>query len=97
MHDDKQRYFLTNYNNSGKTFYLGHWEGDGYLKVNDWTTNPSPATIQGMIGWLNNRQQAVDDAKRDTVYTNVNVFNYAEGNRVRDAMLNGPNNERARH
>jgi hypothetical protein len=22
-------YFLTNYNNSGKTFYLGHWEGDG--------------------------------------------------------------------
>jgi hypothetical protein len=89
---DVTRYFLTNYNNSGKTFYLGHWEGDGYLKVNNWTTNPSPATIQGMIGWLNNRQQAVDDAKRDTVYTNVNVFNYAEVNRVRDAMLNGPNN-----
>ena len=61
---DVTRYFLTNYNNSGKTFYLGHWEGDGYLKVNNWTTNPSPATIQGMIGWLNNRQKAVDDAKR---------------------------------
>lgn len=93
---DVTRYFLTNYNNSGKTFYLGHWEGDGYLSVNNWSTNPSSATIQGMIGWLNNRQQAVDDAKRDTVYTNVNVFNYAEVNRVRDAMLNGPNNnERA--
>ena len=26
-------YLLTNYNNSGKTFYLGHWEGDGYLSV----------------------------------------------------------------
>ncbi|MDE3066326.1 MAG: DUF2341 domain-containing protein [Verrucomicrobiota bacterium] len=89
---DLTRYLLTNYNNSGKTFYLGHWEGDGYLKVNDWTTNPSPATIQGMIGWLNNRQQAVDDAKRDTVFTNVNVFNYTEANRVRDAMLDGPTN-----
>ena len=85
-------YLLTNYNNSGKTFYLGHWEGDGYLKVNGWTTNPSPATIQGMIGWLNNRQQAVDDAKRATTCTNVFVYNYAECNRVRDAMLNGSNN-----
>ena len=86
------RYLLTNYNNSGKTFYLGHWEGDGYLKVNNWSTNPNPATIQGMIGWLNNRQMAVDDAKKATTYTNVNVFNYAEANRVRDAMLNGPTN-----
>jgi hypothetical protein len=86
------QYLLTNYNNSGKTFYLGHWEGDGYLSVNNWSTNPNPATIQGMIGWLNNRQKAVDDAKRATAYTNVNVFNYTEANRVRDAMLNGPNN-----
>ncbi len=85
-------YLLTNYNNSGKTFYLGHWEGDGYLEVNGWTTNPSPVTVQGMIGWLNNRQKAVDDAKAATTYTNVNVFNYAECNRVRDAMLNGPTN-----
>lgn len=85
-------YLLTNYNNSGKTFYLGHWEGDGYLKVNNWTTNPSPAVVSAMIAWLNNRQKAVDDAKQATSYTNVNVFNYAEANRVRDAMLNGSNN-----
>jgi hypothetical protein len=89
-------YLLTNYDNSGKTFYLGHWEGDGYLSVvvngQSWATNPSPATISGMIGWLNNRQKAVDDAKNATPHTNVFVFNYAEANRVRDAMLNGPNN-----
>jgi hypothetical protein len=85
-------YLLTNYNNSGKTFYLGHWEGDGYLSVSNWTTNPRAATIEGMIGWLNNRQKAVDDAKAATACTNVQVFNYAECNRVRDAMLNGTNN-----
>jgi hypothetical protein len=89
---DLTRYLLTNYNNSGKTFYIGHWEGDGYLEVNGWTTNPPPQWIQGMIGWLNNRQQAVDDAKAATTFTNVEVYNYAECNRVRDAMLNGPNN-----
>ena len=87
-------YLLTNYNNSGKTFYLGHWEGDGYLEINGWTTNPPPTYIPGMIGWLNNRQQAVDDAKAAMagVYSNVEVFNYAECNRVRDAMLNNSNN-----
>ena len=85
-------YLLTNYNNSGREFFLGHWEGDGYLSVNNWSTNPSPAVVQAMIGWLNNRQKAVDDARAATAHTNVNVYNYAEVNRVRDAMLNGPNN-----
>jgi hypothetical protein len=89
---DLGRYLLTNYNNSGKTFYLGHWEGDGYLSVNNWSTNPSPAVIQGMIAWENNRQKAIDDAKAGLNFTNVNVYYYAEANRVRDAMLNGPNN-----
>lgn len=85
-------YLLTNYNNSGREFFLGHWEGDGYLSVNNWSTNPSPAVVQAMIGWLNNRQKAVDDARDATAHTNVNVYNYAEVNRVRDAMLNGANN-----
>jgi Concanavalin A-like lectin/glucanases superfamily/Domain of unknown function (DUF2341) len=86
------QYLLTNYNNSGKTFYLGHWEGDGYLEVSNWTVNPNPATVSGMIGWLNNRQLAVDNAKAATVYSNVFVYNYAECNRVQDAMNNGSNN-----
>ena len=89
---DLTQYLLTNYNNSGKTFYLGHWEGDGYLSVNNWSTNPSPAVIQGMILWENTRQKAVDDAKAKTAFSNVNVYYYAEANRVRDAMVNGPDN-----
>jgi hypothetical protein len=85
-------YLLTNYTGSAKTFYLGHWEGDGYLNVNNWTTNPSPAVVTGMILWENTRQKAVDDAKAAMHYSNVAVFYYAEANRVRDAMLNGSNN-----
>ncbi len=87
------RYCLTNYNQSGKSFYLGHWEGDWYLLNNyDTSGNPSPTAIQGMIDWLNNRQRAVDDAMRTVPHTNVSVFLYTEANRVRDAMLNGPTN-----
>ena len=88
---DLTRYLLTNYNNSGKTFYLGHWEGDGYLCPNSsWGTNPTPTMVQGFINYLNNRQKAIDDAKGATTFTNVNVFGYAEANRVRDAINNNP-------
>ena len=85
-------YLLTNYNHSGKTFYFGHWEGDGYLNANGWSTNPSPTAVQGFIDCLNNRQKAIDDAKASISHSNVDVFCYAEVNRVRDAMLNGPTN-----
>ena len=82
---------LTNYNHSGKSFYLGHWEGDWYL-LNDYVTtnNPSTTALTGMIDWLNNRQKAVDDAVASIPHTNVWVYNYTEVNRVRDAMVNGP-------
>ena len=85
-------YLLTNYNNAGKSFYLGHWEGDWYLLPNyNTSTNPTPTAIQGMRDWLNTRQQAVDDAMRNTPHTNVSVFLYTEANRVRDAMQNPTN------
>ena len=39
-----------------------------------------------MINWANTRQQAVDDARRDTPHANVHIYYYVEVNRVRDAM-----------
>jgi hypothetical protein len=93
---DLTRYLLTNYNNSGKTFYLGHWEGDGYLNVSvngtSWATNPPAQWTAGFVKYLNNRQKAIDDAKDATAFSNVDVFGYAECNRVRDAMNNSANN-----
>ena len=84
------RYLLTRYNGTGKKFYLGHWEGDWLLLGQDrhGDNNPTPAAVLGMRSWLNARQQAVDDAKRVTPHTNVDVFVYTEVNRVRDAMEN---------
>ena len=90
---DFTRYLLTNYNNSGRKFYFGHWEGDWYLLNNyDTSANPSATAIQGMINWLNNRQKAIDDANRDVAHANVWVYQYTEVNRVRDAMLNSSTN-----
>jgi len=86
------RYLLTRYNGTGKTFLLGHWEGDWLLlgTAQQGTNNPAPEAVRGMRSWLNARQQAVDDAKRETPHRNVDVFVYAEVNRVRDAMQGKP-------
>ena len=79
---------LTTYNNTGKTFYIGHWEGDWYYldDANVEQKEVSDTVTNGMIDWLNNRQKAVDAAKRDTPHTNVEVWNYLELNRPSDAL-----------
>ncbi len=79
---------LTRYNDSGIEFYLGHWEGDWYYLDNYNTAQKdvSDVVTEGMIAWINNRQKAVDDAKRDTPHENVYVWNYIEVNRPSDAL-----------
>lgn len=82
-------YLLKTYTGTGKTFYLGHWEGDGWLrgtvaKEND--VKVTPQAVQGMADWLNIRQQAVDAAKRDTPHKQVQVWHYTEVNHVWLAM-----------
>ena len=86
------RHLLTRYSGTGKKFYLGNWEGEWLLlgTSQHGTNNPTPEAVLGMRSWLNARQRAVDDAKKDTPHTNVDVFVYAEVNRVRDAMQNKP-------
>lgn len=79
---------LRDYDNSGITFYLGHWEGDWLLTG----TNPAVKEVpefryKGMAMWLNTRQKAVDDAKRNILHKNVQVYNYAEMNRTTDVSL----------
>lgn len=81
---------LTRHDTTGKTFFLGHWEGDWYLLPDkDVKKDASPALIAAMIEWLNIRQKAVDDARAEVPYSSCRVFTYAEVNRVRDAMQDG--------
>ena len=85
------RKLLRTYDGTGKQFYLGHWEGDWYYLDNYDTSQETvdPALTEGMIEWINTRQRAVDDAKRDTPHTDVDVWNYLELNRPVDAMKKG--------
>ncbi len=80
---------LTTYNGSGKEFYLGHWEGDWYYLDDKTQKTVDDAVTDGMIRWINTRQKAVDDAKRDTPHSNVSVWHYLELNRPVDAIKKG--------
>jgi hypothetical protein len=76
-------YLLRTYSGSGKTFFLGHWEGDWMLRGVGKKDSEFPIeAAERMVLWLNTRQRAVDDAKRDTPHRNVQVYHYAEVNLV---------------
>lgn len=92
MHD-LAAHLLKTYSGSGKTFYLGHWEGDGFLRGSVASENDAKVTTvaaQGMADWLNIRQRAVDDAKRGTPHERVQVWHYTEVNHVKLAMQGRP-------
>ncbi len=84
-------YLLKTYNRSGKTFFLGNWEGDWLLLGSyDRADDPDPKRIREMIKWVNNRQKAVDDAKRDTPHEDVKMFYYVEVNLVEKGIRGRP-------
>jgi hypothetical protein len=95
---DFTRYLLTTYNGTGKSFYLGNWEGDWMLlsgvpgrddpKMKS-KINVPPDAIVGMIDWATTRQRAVDDAKRDVPHQNVQVWYYVEANHVLKSIHEG--------
>ncbi len=80
---DLVTYLLKIYRGTGKTFYLGHWEGDNLLRGGigkEADARMTPVRVTGMIDWLTTRQRAVDDAKRDTPHEGVQVWHYTEIN-----------------
>jgi hypothetical protein len=85
-------HLLKTYNGTGKTFFLGHWEGDWHLRpdLNSQTdAGVTPESLQGMIDWLNTRQRAIDDAKRRTPHHGVQVYHYTEVNHVSAVSMAG--------
>lgn len=87
---DLAMYLLKVYSGTGKTFLLGHWEGDWYLHPHyNPNQDPAPQAIKGMIEWLNVRQEAIDDAKRQTQAKDVYLYQYTEVNLVQKGMKGG--------
>ena len=83
-------HLLRTYKATGKKFYLGHWEGDWHLRPHFDPKQPFPEHFgENFIAWLKVRQQAIDDAKRDTPHQNVEVWHYTEANLVEPFLKGG--------
>lgn len=80
------KYLLTAFRGTGKTFVLQNWEGDWVLTPPYTDKQVDPAEAQGMIDWLNARQDGVDRARREVKMDGVRVFHAAEVNLVDRAM-----------
>jgi hypothetical protein len=87
---DLAAHLLRTYSGTGKKFYLGHWEGDWHLRPHFDPKQPFPEGFgDNFIAWLSVRQQAIDDAKRDTPHQNVEVWHYTEANLVEPFLKGG--------
>ncbi|HEY5621403.1 MAG TPA: hypothetical protein VIR77_02270 [Pontiella sp.] len=88
---DFTEHLLKEYNNSGKTFMISNWEGDWLLlgEGKNQNNDAPPEKIEKMISWANIRGKAIEDAKKATPHTNVNVYFCLEVNRVEDARIKG--------
>ena len=81
------QFLLKEYNNSGKTFMIGNWEGDWLLHTNyDRNMTPPAEHVENMTKWFQVRQRAVEDAKNKTKHENVFVYHYIELNLVLKGM-----------
>ena len=80
------QYLLTTYKGTGKTFILQNWESDWVLTNPEFTKEPSPVAIQGMIDWMNARQDGVDAARKDVGMDGVTVAHAMEVNLIARAM-----------
>ncbi|WP_242118627.1 hypothetical protein [Aestuariivivens sediminicola] len=80
-------YLLKKYNNSGKTFLIGNWEGDWLLHPNyKRHMTPPREHVDNMTKWFQIRQRAIDDAKKAINHQNVSVYYYIEVNLVLKGM-----------
>ena len=85
---DLAAWLFTAYAGTGKTFILQNWESDWAVRgaSRDPETDPAPEAIDHLVEWANNRQAAVDAARRDHPGAGVNVWHCLEANLVLRGM-----------
>lgn len=76
-------YLLTTYKNTGKTFIIQNWEGDGHLNAAALSESQQKVAIESMIEWVNTRQAAVEKARKDFGCEGVGVVHAFEFNYVK--------------
>lgn len=80
-------HLLEEYRDTGKLFFLGHWEGDWLLQgVMDPDVDATPERIRGFAQYLNARQNAINDARSEYPNNGVWVYHYTEVNQVWKGM-----------
>ena len=87
VHDQVYRlakHLLTRYRGTGKTFVLQNWEADNVMKfaLKDAQPDTWDTAYQGMCDWINARQTAVEQARRDCGSDGVQVLHAFEVNFV---------------
>lgn len=84
---DFATHLLKKYNNTGKTFFIGNWEGDWLLHGQGGRNKtPSKEIVENMTKWLQIRQRAIADAKEKSKSKNVSLYYYIEVNLVVKGM-----------
>jgi hypothetical protein len=80
------KYLLETYKGTGKTFVIQNWEGDWSLIGAGSNNEPTQQQIDGMVAWLNARQDGVERARREVGTDGVMVAHAAEVNLIKRAM-----------
>nr|WP_294897534.1 hypothetical protein [uncultured Pedobacter sp.] len=79
---DVTKYLLNTYKNTGKTFIIQNWEGDGFIGIKDLSPAQIPIAEKAMIDFINTRQAAVTQARKDAGTSGVIVVHALEFNFV---------------
>ena len=91
---DLAKHLLTEYRHTGKTFVVQSWEGDNHLAIKDIPDSDRAVAIQGMIDWLNARQDGIELARKEVGMNGVMVVAAAEVNQVPNSY-NAPGSARS--
>ena len=84
-------HLLTTYAGTGKTFIFQNWESDwSCMPKSDAAYDPPQEVFDRLTQWINIRQDAVNDARRDSGAEDVYLFNCLEVNLVKKAQEGKP-------
>ena len=83
-------FLLKKYNDTGKTFVIGNWEGDWAVReAFEAKVDPKPEALANMTAWFQARQRGVDRARAEVRATNVHVLHAIEVCLLRRGMEDG--------